>query len=132
MSATVREFGFTDGSCAKQPNVLFYSPTNAGVQLGADTSEERIKDVNVATMKSSIRAFVRPGSVASKLQYGFAGREIKLSLCSWPSTHSRRRRSRILRPTYADRIGQHAANKRRSLETSVGHSDVGCAPKAAI
>src|SRR5580698_7779724 len=83
-SATVREFGFTDGSCAKQPNVLFYSSTNAGVQLGTDTSVERIKDVNVATIKSSIRDFVRPDSVESHTQYGFAGREIKLSLRSRP------------------------------------------------
>ncbi|MFM0047357.1 hypothetical protein [Paraburkholderia sediminicola] len=43
---------------------------------------EHIKDVNVATIKSSTRDFVRPDSVVSHTQYGFAGREIKSSLRS--------------------------------------------------
>jgi ACS family 4-hydroxyphenylacetate permease-like MFS transporter len=43
---------------------------------------ERIKDVNVATIKSSTRDFVHPECVASHTQYGFAGGEIKSSLCS--------------------------------------------------
>ncbi|SAK94805.1 transposase IS116/IS110/IS902 family protein [Caballeronia arationis] len=40
---------------------------------------ERIKDVNVATIKSSTRDFGAPGSVASLTQHAFAGSEIKSS-----------------------------------------------------
>jgi hypothetical protein len=41
---------------------------------------ERIKDVNVATIKSSTREFRAPDRVAGLAQQGFAGREIKSSL----------------------------------------------------
>ncbi|CAB3785365.1 hypothetical protein LMG28614_02114 [Paraburkholderia ultramafica] len=50
------------------------------VGMTVRSAVERIKDVNVATINSSIRAPERPGSVASHTQYGFAGREIKSAL----------------------------------------------------
>jgi hypothetical protein len=50
--------------------------------LTCDGRVEHVKDVNVATIKSSTRDFVRPDSVVSHTQYGFAGRETKSSLRS--------------------------------------------------
>jgi hypothetical protein len=73
---------------------------------------ERVKNVNVATIKSSTRAFVRPDSVASHIQEGFD--DAQKVVTSFLRCGLRRTAAdggqRILRPTYADRIGLYAAS----------------------